>query len=109
MLTIAVKAARRAGSIINRASMDLERLTISRKAHSDFVSEVDKAAEDAIIKILLDAYPDHSILAEESGSRGNTRKPEYQWIIDPLDGTTNFFYMDFPNTVSRLHCCTGEF
>lgn len=105
MLTIAVKAARRAGSIINRASMDLERLTISRKAHSDFVSEVDKAAEDAIIKILLDAYPNHSILAEESGSRGNTHKPEYQWIIDPLDGTTNFLH-GFPKysvSIALLH------
>lgn len=56
MLNIAVKAARRAGSIITRAAMNLERLTITRKAHSDFVSEVDRAAEEAIIKILLDAY-----------------------------------------------------
>jgi myo-inositol-1(or 4)-monophosphatase len=92
MLTTAVKAARRAGNIINRASTDLSRLTISRKAHSDFVSEVDKAAEDAIIKILREAYPNHSILAEESGASGNVNTAEYQWIIDPLDGTTNFLH-----------------
>jgi len=105
MLTIAVKAARRAGNIINRAAKDLDRLTISRKAHSDFVSEVDKAAEDAIIKILLDAYPEHSILAEESGARGNAHQPEYQWIIDPLDGTTNFLH-GFPQysvSIALLH------
>jgi myo-inositol-1(or 4)-monophosphatase len=105
MLTIAIKAARRAGSIINRASMDLERLTVSRKAHSDFVSEVDGAAEEAIIKVLLDAYPDHSILAEESGKSGNANQSEYQWIIDPLDGTTNFLH-GFPKygvSIALLH------
>jgi myo-inositol-1(or 4)-monophosphatase len=89
MLTIAVKAARRAGNIINRASLDIDKLTVKRKNHNDFVSEVDRAAEDAIIEILLEAYPDHGILAEESGVRGES---EYQWIIDPLDGTTNFLH-----------------
>ncbi len=105
MLNIAVKAARRAGSIITRAAMNLERLTITRKAHSDFVSEVDRAAEEAIIKILLDAYPDHSILAEESGESGQAGKSEYQWIIDPLDGTTNFLH-GFPKycvSIALLH------
>ncbi|MBK6617447.1 MAG: inositol monophosphatase family protein [Nitrosomonas sp.] len=105
MLNIAVKAARRAGSIITRAAMNLERLTITRKAHSDFVSEVDRAAEEAIIKILLDAYPDHSILAEESGKSGQVGKSEYQWIIDPLDGTTNFLH-GFPKycvSIALLH------
>lgn len=105
MLTIAVKAARRAGSIINHASMNLDRLTVTRKAHSDFVSEVDGAAEEAIIKTLLDAYPDHSILAEESGESGNVNKSEYQWIIDPLDGTTNFLH-GFPKycvSIALLH------
>ncbi len=105
MLNIAVKAARRAGSIITRAAMNLERLTITRKAHSDFVSEVDRAAEEAIIKILLDAYPDHSILAEESGKSGQAGKSEYQWIIDPLDGTTNFLH-GFPKycvSIALLH------
>ena len=92
MLTIAVKAARRAGNIINRASQNLDLLNVSKKSHSDYVSEVDGAAEDAIIKVLLTAYPDHAILAEESGRQGDHKKSEYQWIIDPLDGTTNFLH-----------------
>ena len=71
MLNTAVKAARRAGGIINRASQNLDLLHVSRKAHSDFVSEVDSNAEDAIIKVLLEAYPKHSILAEESGATGD--------------------------------------
>src|SRR5690242_21945999 len=76
MLTIAVKAARRAGGIINRAAQNLDLLHVSRKAHSDFVSEVDGAAEDAIIRTLLEAYPSHSILAEESGAQGDPVKSE---------------------------------
>ena len=89
MLTIAVKAARRAGNIINRASRDVEGLTVVKKRHNDFVTEVDKAAEEAVIKTLLEAYPKHAILAEESGASGDS---EYVWIIDPLDGTTNFIH-----------------
>ena len=89
MLNTAVKAARRAGSIINRASLDIDLLTIKHKSNNDYVSEVDGAAEQAIIETLLDAYPNHAILAEESGSQGDS---EYQWIIDPLDGTTNFLH-----------------
>ena len=92
MLNTAVKAARRAGGIINRASQNLDLLHVSRKSHSDFVSEVDSNAEEAIIKVLLEAYPKHSILAEESGATGDQDEPEYQWIIDPLDGTTNFLH-----------------
>ena len=92
MLSIAVKAARRAGNIISQASHNLDLLTVTKKTHSDFVSEVDRAAEDAIIKILHTAYPDHAILAEESGSHGDHATAEYQWIIDPLDGTTNFLH-----------------
>lgn len=92
MLTIAVKAARRAGRIINQASLNLDVLTVSKKSHSDYVSEVDSAAEDAIIKVLQAAYPDHAILAEESGRLGDHKKSDYQWIIDPLDGTTNFLH-----------------
>ena len=92
MLNIAIKAARRAGGIINRAAQNLDILHVSRKSHSDFVSEVDSKAEDAIINIILEAYPKHSILAEESGVIGNEKEPEYQWIIDPLDGTTNFLH-----------------
>lgn len=89
MLTQAVKAARRAGSVINRASNNLETLTIQSKGQNDFVSEVDRAAEQAIVETLLEAYPKHAILAEEGGARGDS---EYVWIIDPLDGTTNFLH-----------------
>tara|TARA_B100000686_G_scaffold160661_1_gene168328 strand:+ start:62 stop:868 length:807 start_codon:yes stop_codon:yes gene_type:complete len=92
MLNIAIKAARRAGGIINRAAQNLDILHVSRKSHSDFVSEVDSKAEEAIINIILEAYPKHSILAEESGAIGDQKEPEYQWIIDPLDGTTNFLH-----------------
>lgn len=92
MLNVAIKAARAAGSIINRASMDLDILKVNTKAPNDFVTEVDQAAEAIIIETLLQAYPDHGILAEESGRTHGARHSEYQWIIDPLDGTTNFIH-----------------
>jgi myo-inositol-1(or 4)-monophosphatase len=92
MLNIAVKAARTAGGIINRASMDLDLLRISTKSPNDFVTEVDQAAEQAIIETLLEAYPGHGILAEESGRAHGAKNSEYVWIIDPLDGTTNFIH-----------------
>jgi myo-inositol-1(or 4)-monophosphatase len=92
MLNVAIKAARIAGSIINRASLDLDILKVGTKSHNDFVTEVDQAAEVAIIKTLLEAYPDHAILAEESGKEHGNQRSEYQWIIDPLDGTTNFIH-----------------
>jgi myo-inositol-1(or 4)-monophosphatase len=95
MLNIAVKAARRAGNIINRASLDAERLQITRKGEKDFVTDVDHACEEAIVDILHAAYPDHAFLCEESGAMhmpANGAEPEYQWIIDPLDGTTNFIH-----------------
>ena len=89
MLNFAVKAARRAGAIINRASDHVDTLTVRHKSLNDLVSEVDRAAEDAIIDTIRSVYPDHAILAEESGASGES---EYQWIIDPLDGTTNFLH-----------------
>jgi myo-inositol-1(or 4)-monophosphatase len=92
MLNIAVKAARAAGAIINRASLDVDLLRISAKAPNDFVTEVDHAAEQAIIDILLAAYPGHAILAEETGNTRGAKHSEYVWIIDPLDGTTNFIH-----------------
>ncbi len=92
MLNIAVKAARAAGAIINRAALDLEVLKIGTKGPNDYVSEVDRAAEDIIIQTLLDAYPGHGILAEESGRAHGAQHSEYVWIIDPLDGTTNFLH-----------------
>src|SRR5689334_22790070 len=92
MLNTAVKAARKAGSIINRASLDLDLVRVSSKGRSDFVTEVDRAAEQAIIATLKTAYPNHSILAEESGASGPEGEVDYLWIIDPLDGTTNFIH-----------------
>jgi myo-inositol-1(or 4)-monophosphatase len=92
MLNIAIKAARAAGAIINRAALDLEVLKVGSKGPNDYVSEVDRAAEAAIIDILLEAYPDHGILAEESGRERGNRTSEFVWIIDPLDGTTNFLH-----------------
>lgn len=89
MVNIAVRAARRAGSIINRAADNLDVLTVRHKSLNDLVSEVDRAAEDAIIETIKNAYPQHAILAEESGATGDS---EYVWIIDPLDGTTNFLH-----------------
>jgi len=102
MLNVAVRAARRAGRIINRASLDLDVVKVARKQRNDFVTEVDHASEQAIIDTLLTAYPSHSILAEESGHSANGKKAAGQmadvlqadniWIIDPLDGTTNFIH-----------------
>ncbi|MEJ6002391.1 inositol monophosphatase family protein [Paucibacter soli] len=92
MLNVAIKAARAAGSIINRASLDLDILKINTKSPNDFVTEVDQAAEAVIIETLLQAYPDHAILAEESGRTHGAKHSEFQWIIDPLDGTTNFIH-----------------
>ena len=97
MLNTAIKAARRAGAIINRASLDLERLQVGRKGPNDYVTEVDQAAEDAIVDVLRSAYPDHGFLCEESGvhpapGQAEGEVPEFQWIVDPLDGTTNFIH-----------------
>ncbi|MGA0569459.1 inositol monophosphatase family protein [Variovorax sp. VNK109] len=92
MLNVAIKAARAAGAIINRAALDVESVRISQKQVNDFVTEVDQAAEAIIIETLLTAYPGHGILAEESGSEHGARDSDYVWIIDPLDGTTNFIH-----------------
>jgi myo-inositol-1(or 4)-monophosphatase len=92
MANVAVKAARMAGSIINRAALDIESVRVSQKQANDFVTEVDHAAEAAIIETLLGAYPGHAILAEESGNTHGARDSEFVWIIDPLDGTTNFIH-----------------
>ncbi|MDE2594457.1 MAG: inositol monophosphatase [Burkholderiales bacterium] len=92
MLNIAIKAARAAGAIINRASLDVERLTVSAKSHNDFVTDVDRAAEEVIIDTILEAYPGHGILAEESGRSRGAKDSDFVWIIDPLDGTTNFIH-----------------
>jgi len=92
MINVAIKAARAAGSIINRAALDVESVRISQKQVNDFVTEVDQAAEQIIIETLLTAYPGHGILAEESGNAHDAKDSDYVWIIDPLDGTTNFIH-----------------
>ena len=92
MLNVAVKAARAAGAIINRAALDVEAVRISQKQVNDFVTEVDHASERVIIETLLTAYPGHGILAEESGTEHGAKDSDYVWIIDPLDGTTNFIH-----------------
>ena len=89
MVNVAIKAARTAGSIINRAALDIESVRVSQKKANDFVTEVDQAAEAAIIETLLTG---HGIWAEESGTEHGAQDSEFVWIIDPLDGTTNFIH-----------------
>ncbi len=89
MLNIAIRAARISGDLIQRSSEKVSKLTVNKKSKNDFVTEVDLMAEQEIIKIIKTAYPDHSILAEESGE---TPGNHYTWVIDPLDGTTNYLH-----------------
>jgi myo-inositol-1(or 4)-monophosphatase len=89
MVNIAVRAARRAGEIMVRQLNQLESLRVVEKSPNEFVTQVDQAAEASIIEVIREYYPDHAILAEESGAAGEN---EYQWIIDPLDGTTNYMH-----------------
>ena len=93
MLNIAVRAAHAAGDYISRQVNNIPNLEIESKSKNDFVTLVDRRAEERIIETLLKAFPTHSIMAEESGSFGES---EFQWIIDPLDGTTNFLH-GFPH------------
>jgi myo-inositol-1(or 4)-monophosphatase len=93
MLTIAVRAARKAGRIAVRSYERGDDIRVSSKSRNDFVSEVDRACEAAIIEELRGKFPDHAILAEESGSSpGRSLGEAYEWIIDPLDGTTNYLH-----------------
>jgi len=100
LLNIAVRAARAAGEVIIRSLNRLESLTVTSKGRNDFVSEVDHAAEQEILKIIRKHYPNHSFLAEESGRSGES---ETVWIIDPLDGTTNFLH-GFPIFAVSIAC-----
>ncbi len=100
LLNIAVRAARRAGEVIVRSLNRLEALTITSKGRNDFVSEVDHAAEHEIIGIIRRHYPHHAFLAEESGRSGES---DTVWIIDPLDGTTNFLH-GFPVFAVSIAC-----
>ncbi len=89
LLNVAVMAARRAGAVLGRNFNKRDKLTIEVKGHNDFVSSADIAAEKAIIDVIHKHYPDHAILAEESGVQGES---DHVWIIDPLDGTTNYLH-----------------
>jgi myo-inositol-1(or 4)-monophosphatase len=82
-------AARRAGSTLIRKMVNLDKLKVEQKGHNDYVSDADRAAEKAVIACILKHYPDHAILAEESGVQGVS---DTVWIIDPLDGTTNYLH-----------------
>src|SRR5205807_2213616 len=101
LLNIAVRAARRAGELIVRSLNRLESLTVSSKGRNDFVTEVDRAAEQEIIGSIRRLYPQHAFLAEESGRSGGEH--ETLWIIDPLDGTTNFLH-GFPVFAVSIAC-----
>ena len=96
----AVRAARRAGEIIVRGLARFEGVETASKGLNDFVTSIDHAAEAAIIEILREAYPHHAFLAEESGASGNG---DTIWIIDPLDGTTNFMH-GFPQFAVSIAC-----
>ncbi len=89
MLNIAVRAARSAGSVISRSFEQDDKLEIESKGLNDFVTNVDRNAEQAVIDVIQKAYPNHCIIGEECGVLNGT-DADYQWIIDPLDGTTNF-------------------
>lgn len=89
MLNIAIRAARSAGDLINRSADSVGKIQIDQKGKNDFATEVDRLAEQEIIRTIRGAYPDHAILAEESGAYSGN---DYIWVIDPLDGTTNFLH-----------------
>jgi myo-inositol-1(or 4)-monophosphatase len=89
LLNVAVMAARRAGAVLIRKMANLQKLKVDQKGHNDYVSDADRAAEKAVIDCILKHYPDHAILAEESGAQGES---DHLWIVDPLDGTTNYLH-----------------
>jgi len=89
MLNIGIRAARAAGNVIVRKMDQIADIPVTHKGLNDYVTDVDRQAEVVIIDTILKAYPQHSILAEESGARGNS---EFEWVIDPLDGTTNYLH-----------------
>ena len=100
LVNIAVGAARRAGETIVRNLDRIGGITVSEKSRNDFVSEVDRAAEQVLIATIRKAYPSHGFLAEESGRQDGD---DYTWIIDPLDGTTNFLH-GFPQFAVSIAC-----
>lgn len=89
LLNVAVMAAHSGGDSLIRSMNKLDKIKVEQKGRNDFVSEADRKAEEAVISVIKKHYPDHAILAEESGAQGDS---EYTWVIDPLDGTTNYLH-----------------
>jgi len=107
MLNIAIRAARGAGNVIVRSLDRLDRVDVAEKSQNDYVTEVDRQAEHEIIRTIQKAYPAHAILAEESGAQTGRRggNDEYRWVIDPLDGTTNYLhgFPQFAVSIALMH------
>ncbi len=104
MLNIALRAARSAGELIVRSMDRLDRMSISEKDAKDYVTDIDRAAEQTIINSILKAHPNHGFHAEESGVIAGTGEgADYQWIIDPLDGTTNYIH-GIPHFAVSIAC-----
>ena len=92
-VNIAQRAARQAGNILRRAAEDVSVISVQKKGINDFVTEGDRASEAKIIEVIRKAYPDHGFLGEETGIiEGKGEGRDWQWVIDPLDGTTNFIH-----------------
>ena len=102
MVNIALRAARQAGDMIVKAADNLELVKVDEKGRHDFVTEVDRRSEEMIIEQIKKAYPDHRFLGEEGGTRGD-RSSDVEWIIDPLDGTTNFV-RGIPHVAISIAC-----
>ena len=102
MLNVALKAARKAGEVLERAFERVDLIKVEEKGRNDFVSEVDRHAEREVIYHLKKAYPDHKFIGEEGGASG-PQDATYEWIIDPLDGTTNFLH-GMPHFAVSIAC-----
>lgn len=104
MLNIALRAARSAAELIVRSMDRLDALSVNEKDSKDYVTQVDRAAEKTIVNTILKAYPDHGILGEEGSSvAGHGEGADYQWVIDPLDGTTNYIH-GIPHFAVSIAC-----
>ena len=103
MLNIAQRAARKAGEIILDAAERRDQLTVEEKGRNDYVTEVDRACEQELAYHILKAYPDHAIIGEEQAGDSGKNNAEYEWIIDPLDGTTNFIH-GIPHYAISIAC-----